>query len=267
MVRRQRRHTVRLAVLWIVPLLILSVGYAGYSQQLSVDTTLDKPAYDSANNLDISYQQTSNFQGGRWRYEVSPLTIINHGPADVSGWQVQFDLPPGSSNISCPGGATCSLSGQTVTIVNGGSNGFIAAGSSIDILVRYRTSVPDYVLQNIVISGTEEPVFAEYSGLGVTTIAGPQTKKGTRWRTTYTFTVTNLSGQSYSTIRMRTPWNNVQTSIRTLPATLDYIDQGTEVLLIDTSGIANGAIKVYSVEFQSTNQAWTVVGPTLEGTL
>ena len=266
MVRRHRRSTKRFAVLWLVPLLILSVGYAGYSQQLSVHTATTKPAYTSNNNLDLSYSTAVVAKAGKWRFTMSPFKITNSGQADVSAWSVSFSVPAGASNVSCTG-AVCSLSGTTMTVTNTTSNGVILAGGSIDVSVVFRLAQTSYVLQDIVVSGTEQPIFQTYGGLTATVTAGATVKKANKYVTPFAITMTNASGADFSAVRVRIPWNSATNKVTTMPAGLGYFVSGSELIIVRPAGLLNGQSATYTVSLSSTSRAWTITTMTIEGNI
>ena len=264
MIRRHRRSTKRFAVLWLIPLLIISVGYAGYSQQLSVHTIATKPAYSSSNNLDISYTSAVIAKAGKWQFTLSPFKVINQGPADVSSWQVSFTVPAGATNLSCTG-ANCSLSGTTITITNTTGAGTILAGSSHDISVVFRLAQNAYVLQNIAVSGTEEPIFRTMAGLTVATTAGTRVKQGNKYTTPFTFTITNNSGQNLSAVRLRIPWDTATNTVISMPAGLSYYVADSELIMVRSTALNSGQSATYTVSLSSTSQTWTISSATVEG--
>lgn len=265
MIRRHRRSTRRFAVLWLIPLLIISVGYAAYSQQLTLNGTSQKPAYSSANNLDISYNQSITTISGGYQYTLSPFTVLNNGTVATTSWQVTFTLPVSATNVVCTN-ANCTISGQTVTMTNALTNGVIAAGASTAVSLSFQTAVNNYVLQNIAITGTQNPIFQTIPGLTVNVVAGTRKKTGQKWNNPFTITVTNNSGQNLTALRLTVPWNTSINTVKTMPTTLTYV-AGTSLVMTSTGGLANGQTATYSVVFVSTVKSWTVTSCLVEGQL
>ncbi len=250
---KRTRFIKRVAMLVTIPLVLTSTGYALFSQSLSVNTTSNKPAYSSSQNLDISYTKSIASQGQKWQYTID-VTVTNNGTASVTSWQSTFSLPADYSNVSCSS-ASCSQAGNVNTA--SGSN-TIAAGAYTTYTLVFRSSDPAYLFTSIGVSGTQGAQYQTYSGLTVNAVAGTRTKKGKTYSWPYTFTVTNNSGQNLSGWRIVVPWNTSASSVSNMPATVNYVENPTQLTIYSTQALNNGSNFQFVATFSSSNQNWVM---------
>ncbi|PID33554.1 hypothetical protein CR969_00210 [Candidatus Saccharibacteria bacterium] len=130
--RRHRRIRGRnwptvLAIL-LIPLAFISVGYAMYSQNLSINSTGTIRPMVLTPDLVITYDDSS---WGIYKkyYNLNPITITNQGNGSATNWSATFKIPSDATNFQCSG-ADCTVSGDTVTVNSNPSNSYIAAGQS-----------------------------------------------------------------------------------------------------------------------------------------
>ncbi len=245
----------------------MSVGYALYSQNLSINTSVIKPAYSSSQGLRVTYNRSVAPAGSSWTHTLNPITITNNGGTAVTAWQFVFTLPSGFTNLVCTS-ATCTPSGQVITMVNSGTNGTINPGASITVSLTYRTTLQQYTLQNVNISGTLALTFQTMSGLTVSRTVGAQTKSGQWFRWPYTFTVTNNSGQTIRAWRITgTPWNTTSNRVNSITATVNYISGASALTMDRTSTMATGTNYVFSANLESTDQNWALTAYPVQGSL
>lgn len=261
---RRRTYLRHIAMLVALPLVLMGTGFALFSRNLSISTTLTKPAYSSSQYIYMTYNRSVTAQSSVWLYTISPMTVINKGVTSVTAWQVKFDVPTGASAVTCPASVTCTRAGNTVTIVNGAGNGAIAAGASITFNISFTAPTNNSVLQNIITSGTLSTAFQNVAGLTVSPVAGTRTKKGKTYTYPYTFTVTNNSGQNLSAWQITATWS-LTTTVASMSATVTYTTNATTLTITSTAAIANGANFVFNGSFSTTNATWTLTGVTIRG--
>lgn len=245
----------------------MSVGYALYSQNLSINTSVTKPAYSSSQGLRVTYSRSVASAGSVWSHTLNPITITNNGGTAVTAWQFVFTLPSGFTNLVCTG-ATCTQNGQVITMVNSGTNGTINPGASVTVSLTYRTSLQQYTLQDVSISGTLALTFQTVSGLTVSRTVGARVKSGQWYRWPYTFTVTNNSGQTIRAWRIvGTPWNATTNRVNSMTATVNYISGASALTMDRTSNMNTGTNYVFSTNLESTDINWALTAYPIQGAL
>ena len=263
------RHTSfvkQLALLMALPLAVSSTGYALFTQQLSINTQANKPLYSSSQSLRATYTKTEAPSGNTLLYTYNPMTVTNTGSVAVTAWQLKFDPPAGFSQLSCDATVTCTTSAGTVTVVNKAANGTINPGGNIQFSFTYKSSTPNYTLQNIYVSGTLAPVFQTMAGLTVGFVKGTATKKGNTWTYPYTFTVTNSSGQNVSAWRAICTWNAPSTS-STVSTTVNYVTTASNITFTSKTALNTGSNIVFTGSFTSTSTTWTISTCSVQGSL
>ena len=194
------------------------------------------------------------------------MTITNTGSGAVTAWQLKFDPPAGFSQLSCPATVTCTTSGATVTIVNKAANGTIEPGGNVQFTFTYKSSTPNYTLQNIYVSGTLAPVYQTISGLTVAFVKGTATKKGKTWTHPHTFTVTNSSGQNVSAWRAICTWST-QPATSTIGTTVNYVTSASDITFTSKTALTNGANIQFTGSFVIKRASWSITGCSVQGKL
>lgn len=244
----------------IVPLALVSVGYALFSQDLSIATTTRKPSYTSNQGMMVSYGRTVTYIGPRWQYDLAPFTVTNNGPFPVTSWTVTFTVPSTANNISCTG-AVCSRSGTTMTVTNTTTNGNLAVGASVTPTVTFRLTTQTHYLDDITISGMQD-LYQQYSGLGVTFTRGKRTRSGQWYRWPYTFTVTNSSGFNMSSWRIvGLPWTTTNNRVNSLQTTVNYVSSNNGLTITSKTALNNGSTFVFTGNLESRDQNWVLSTP------
>lgn len=247
--------------LLIVPLTLASVGYALFSQDLSIATTTRKPAYSQSQGLRVTYGRSLSPQGQVWNYNMAPFTITNNGAFPVTAWTVTFTVPAGTSNIACTN-AVCTLNGTTLTVKNTASNGTIAIGGSVTPTVTFRVPTNTYLPDDINISGVQDAPYQTYAGLTATFTRGTRTKSGQWYGWPYTFTVTNNSGVNLSSWRIQgTPWSTTGYRVNSMQTTVDYVSSTTALTILSKTALSTGSSFVFTANLGSTNQNWNFTTP------
>jgi hypothetical protein len=257
----------RLASLLAIPLAITSVGYALFTQNLSINTSTIKPAYSSSQGLRVTYSRSVAPAGQNFTHTLNPITISNLGGTGVTAWQFVFTLPAGYSNLSCTN-ATCTPSGNVITMVNSGSNGTINPGGSVTVSMSFRTSLQRYTLQNVSISGTLVLTYQTISGLTVSRTVGARTKSGQWYRWPYTFTVTNNTGQTLRAWRITaTPWAPATNRVNLMPAGVTFVSGASSLVMTRVATFNTGTNYVFTTNLESTDINWALTAYPVEGAL
>lgn len=263
--RRQTKSLLSHALtVMLLPVVLTSVGYAVFSQTLSVTGDTAKPAYSYSQSLLMTYTKTTAPQSGSTLYTQN-VTIRNNGSNGVTSWQVKFDVPAGTTNLSCSAAVTCSLVGTTVTINSTATNGTINPASTATFVVSFLTSPTNYTLQNVIVSGVPAPIYRTITGLTVTQTAGKRTKVGAVFQRPYTFTVTNSSGQAVTSWRITANWSSTTNSIVSMPTTVNYTTSATQIVITSKTSVANGSNFQFVGTLGSTTANWVLSGITIQG--
>lgn len=239
-----------------IPLLLSGTTYALLSQNLSLNATTTDPVYVATQYLFMSYTKTVTTVSTLKNYSV-PITIRNNGPIGVTAWQIKVDLPADTTIYTCPTSVTCTKTGQTLTIVNGASNGSIAKNATRSFTITFRTADPYYTLQNVYVSGTYAAGYQTITGLTVARVQGTRTFVSPYYRWPVTLTVTNTSGYTLSSWQITITWSSARTVI-SMPAGVTYTTNATQLLITSTQPIANGETYVFTPVLGSTSSSWTV---------
>ncbi|MFZ1258550.1 MAG: cellulose binding domain-containing protein [Candidatus Saccharimonas sp.] len=267
--RWQQPNLSRAALLLGIPLLVSGTGYALFSQNLSLSGASKKPAYSATQYTLMTYTKTVTQQGSVWLYSM-PMTVKNNGATRLTAWQVKFDVPADTAQLTCPTSVTCSRAGNTVTINNGAANGTLNASASTTFTISFTTAVNLYTLQNVLVSGTYSTAWQSITGLTVSATQGTRTKSGNRYTWRVTITVTNSTGQPISTWQVRVPWATGMTYAPTTPpAGISYAVVGATLQITRTTPLANGASYTLTTtpafSVTSTNINYTTAGTTVVG--
>ena len=256
----------QMAILLAIPLALSSVGYALFTQRLSINTSTTKPSYTTSQGLRVTYTDTVTPQGQVFTHTLNPITISNLGAVAVSAWQFVFTLPSGFSNLACTGG-TCTTSGNVVTMVST-TNGTINPGGSVTVSLTYRSSLSSYTLQNITISGTYVPQYQTMSGLTISRTVGARTKSGQWYRWPYNFTIVNNTGQTVQGWRITaTPWNTTTNRVNSVTATVNFVSGASALTLTRTASFPSGTNYSFTANLESTDINWALTAYPVEGSL
>ncbi len=254
----------QLCMLLIVPTLLIGVGYAAFSQDLSLATTTSNISYTSANQIAASYTKTETLQGNKYSYSFSPFTVVNRGTTTTETWRVLFDGPADMTSLSCAGSVTCAIvAGTTVRVSNTASNGALASGASATFTFSFTSTSPGFTLDNVQTAATFPAVFQNISGLTVTISKG--TKSGKTW-SPVVITVKNNSGQPINGWQVTvTPWSSNYTVNTTMPSGIIYTTTASQLIFTSTNPLANGATATINTSATTAN-TWNVAA-TVQGQL
>lgn len=247
----------------MVPVLMVSTGYALFTQDLSIDATGSLPSYVSNQYMTVTYTKTATLATGLYTYKLTPMVIKNNGVTGVTAWQVRFTVPADASAMVCPTATTasCSLVGTTVTITNGTGNATIATGATRSITnFSFKSATAAYTPQNVVISGTFATTYTTITGLTVVATAG--TKSGGAFP--LTVTVSNNSGQPISGWKVTVPTTRTCTS--TVPSGVTYTCTVSVLTYTAASvAIAAGAQYQFNTTVTTNMTKWTTSGAAVTG--
>jgi len=246
-----------------IPLALTSVGYALFSQQLSIHANATEPVYTSSHNLSISYTKSIVSAGGKWQYTIT-VTVYNNNSRTTNSWQSTFSLPSDFSNLTCSN-ATCTQANSINTANNTTGNATIAANSSVVYTLVFRSSQQNYRFTSVGVSGTLTPIYASVSGLTVSASAGTRTKSGKWYTWPFTFTVTNASGQNLAGWRILIPWNTSTNQVNSMPTTVNYVETATQLTILSKQAINNGTSFQFVANLSSTSQNYVLSGYTVDG--
>jgi hypothetical protein len=252
----------RVLLLISVPILLTSTGYALFSQQLSVSSSANNPAYSSSQSLAVSYTKTITPSGSNRIYAIA-VTITNNGTRAVTAWQSDFSLPADYSALTCTN-STCSQTATTNTAVNTANNGTINAGGTLIYNFTFTTADQNYLFTSLAISGTPIIIYGTVSGLSVTVSAGSRSKQGRTYTFPYTFTVTNNSGQALAGWRFLAPWSTTE-NVVSMDTTVDYTTSTSQLTILSKQSIQTGTSFQFTGSISSTNSGYTLTGYTIEG--
>lgn len=252
-----------IATLSIMPILMVSVGYSLFSQDLTINTTGSIVSYISNQYMTVTYTKTATLATGLYTYKLTPMVIKNNGVTGVTAWQVSFTVPADMSAMVCPSTTTaaCTQVGTTVTIKNGTGNATIAKGATRSITnFSFKSAVAAYTPQDVVISGTFATTYTAIAGLTVVATAG--TRSGSVFP--LTVTVSNNSGQPISGWKVTVPTTKTCTS--TVVTGVTYTC--TNKLLTYTGGaisIDDGAEYQFSTSVTTSMTSWVTSGAAVTG--
>ena len=256
------RHSI---VLLVIPFALVSVGYAFFSQTLSIDTTTNVPAYSASNNLRLTYSITYGTSGGRTVYNIT-ATVTNIGTENITSWQAGFDIPTDYSNQGCGTTVICTFNPTYVSASSTGTSNTIAPGASRQFTVTFRSSDPSFMLNNLYVAGVVQVTYGPIAGLSISSSLGAASKQGSNWSRNVTFTVTNNSGATVTDWQAYIePWAATDYSITNVPATVNYVSNPPQLVFVSTQSIANNSTFQFTVRITRKGSAWTPTSQTIEG--
>ena len=261
--RKDRVLIKYIATLLMIPVLMVSAGYALFSQNLTINATTDIVSYVSNQYMTVTYTKTATLATGLYTYKLTPMVIKNNGVTGVTAWQVSFTVPADMSAMACPTATTasCSQAGTTVTIKNGTGNATIATGATRSITgFSFKSATAAYTPQNVIISGTFATTYTAITGLTVVAVAG--TRSGSTFP--LTVTISNNSGQPISGWKVTVPTTKTCTS--TVVTGVTYTCTTTVLTYTGAAvAIAAGAQYQFNTTVTTTMTTWTTSGAAVTG--
>lgn len=258
---RHRRRLINLRtflVASLIPLLLVSVGYALFSQNLSLQGKGTAVVSSSSGGLVVSWTRSMWQSGSRWSYNMNG-TITNNGTAASTSWEIVVQLPASISGVSCWGG-DCTVSGTTLTIANLSYNGSIAPGSSTTLGVSFTSSSNTVSFDNatITINGSnDETQFVTISGLTVDMTFKKQWQSGSNYVKQYNVVVANASGVKVKAWRVEVSnWDNTTHSVSGI-WNAGYTSEPSQLVMTSQGSLNTGASVSFGVQLSVPSSSWT----------
>ena len=180
--RKDRVLIKYIATLLMIPVLMVSAGYALFSQNLTINATGAIVSYVSNQYMTVTYTKTATLATGLYTYKRTPMVIKNNGVTGVTAWQVSFTVPADMSAMACPTATTasCSQAGTTVTISNNSGQPISGWKVTVPTTKTCTSTVPTGVTY------TCTTTVLTYTGAAVAIAAGAQYQFNTTVTTTMT---------------------------------------------------------------------------------
>lgn len=211
-----------------------------------------------------TYTKTETPNGGNTNYSLS-TTITNKGVTSITAWQYKFDVPSDVTSVVCQSTVTCTKSGVTVTIVNGASNGAIAAGAAASAFsITFTSATAKYTLQNNFVSGTFSTAYQTITGLSINPVRGTPVKSGGNYNIPYTFTVRNNTAQSLSAWQAVCTWATRPTT-STVDTTVTFVSAAGNGTFTSKTAISSLSNFVFNGTFVLKSNTWVISGCTIQG--
>ena len=212
-----------------MPLLLIGVVYALFSQNLSVDATGSSVSYVASNSMFMTYTKTTSGTGP-YTYTINPMTLTNNKVTDTADWTVTFTVPSDVATVSCVSTVVaCTFNNVTkvLTVKSVLTNGWITTGSSSAItaanMIQFTSTTARYTLQNVTVTSTN---YQTVTGLS-TSIT--RTRAGSVH--TLTINITTAAGVTASGWQIRIPTTQACTGVTNLPANVTYVCTTTALYL------------------------------------
>ena len=202
----------------------------------------------------MTYDTEQSVRNGQYLYELS-VDVKNNGVLSALSWKLDFDLPSDAASLDCGLEVDCSVSGSTVTVTNKSSNGLISAGGGTSFDMSFMTSVPNYVLQNIYVSGVIDN-YSQLAGLTVDLSQGDFTKNKNVYTWPVTFTVSNNHGYDIEMWRLVIPWSSSRQTVSSMPSTVTYTTDSTQLIISGKTGLGHGEVFSFTAHLTSTDRKW-----------
>lgn len=262
---RYRKHNAAIrdiVMILAIPLVLMSTGYALFTQKLTVTASSSGVTYTSSQNLSVRYSKTVTQAGGNWNYSLL-FTVTNSGTGSIGSWQAGFDLPTGSTSMICVS-VTCAQVGLVVTANSAAGNGTLIPGGQTTFTVTFTAPLATSVLQNLKISGLYASTYQAIPGLTMTVTRGARTKVGKYYYWPHTITVTNNSAFNVGSWRITADWGAAN-SVQTMPTTVNYTTTASQIIITSKTAVAKNNTFQFVPSLGSTSTAWTLTNYIIEG--
>ena len=255
--RRRLIHLRTFLFVGFISVLFVSVGYALFSQNLSLQGKGTAVVSPSPGGLTVVWTRNAWQSKRNWSYNMNG-TITNNGTAASSDWEITIQLPVSITGLSCWGG-DCVLSGTTLTISSLSYNGAISPGGSTTLGVSFTSSSGSISFDNSVIA-TDPSATAQFeviTGLTATMAFQNQWQSGSNYVKQYNVTVTNTSGQKVKSWRIEiSNWSNTTHSVAGL-WNAGYVSETSRLLMTSQGALDNGASASFGGQLSVPSSAWT----------
>ncbi|GEM_PF-2064364 len=258
----RRRHQLislrAFLVAGIVPLLLVSVGYALFSQNLSLQGkgTAVVDTVPPSGGLVATWVRNMWQSGSNWSYNMNG-TVSNTGTTPSSTWEIIVQLPASVTGLSC-WGADCTLQGTTLTIANLSYNGVIAPGGSTTLGVSFVSSSNAVTFNDaVIIANGTGAQFAEISGLTATMTLQNQWQSGSSYVKQYNVSVTNATGSNVKAWRIKVSnWVSTTHMVESI-WNAGYVSEPSSLLLTGQAGLNSGASASFGVQLKVPSSGWS----------
>lgn len=250
-----------------IPLVLMSTGYALYSQRLNVEGSVTKPAYSMGQKMLFTYTSVVTQSGSKWNYTING-TMRNNGTTSTESWSLKYDLPAGTSTPACTS-VTCTMSGVTVTVASQVANNAIAPGGTAAFTMTFSLTTPTYQLANIVTAAVLPVQYAAYTGLTATmTRTSTPAKVGGKWTSDYSFTVKNTTAQPLVWKISATPWVSASNTVVATgtSTTMNYSSLASELQITSKSAlpVMTGTL-TFTMRLTGPNNTWALTAVPIVG--
>lgn len=262
---RYRKHNAAIrdiVMIAAIPLVLMSTGYALFTQKLTVTANSSGVTYTSSQNLSVRYAKTVTQAGGSWNYSLL-FTVTNNGTSSIGSWQTGYDLPTGSTSLICTS-VTCTQAGLVVTASSTAGNGTLIAGGQTTFTVTFTAPLASSVLQNLKVSGLYASTYQTIAGLTMTATPGTRTKAGKNYYWPYTIVVTNNSAFNVGSWRITADWGAAN-SVQTMPTTVNYTTTVSQIVITSKTSVAKNSTFQFVPSLGSTSTAWALTNYIIEG--
>ncbi|HMS93528.1 MAG TPA: cellulose binding domain-containing protein [Candidatus Saccharibacteria bacterium] len=249
----------------VVPFLMMSVGYALFSQNLQIGGTARTVAQDSngdpnAPNLTVSATR-SIYGTGPFQYQFN-VTISNIGAVAATGWEVRFNVPTAVTGLSC-WNASCQLSSLTLIFENASHNGAIPPGGSTSFGVQFTSTNGTLTFNDAIVIGESgagpDSQYQVVSGLTATMTPGTGWTSGGKYIRQYSITVRNNTGQRVKGWRIYvTNWNSTTHTVESIWSAT-YISEPTVLKMTNGSQLENNATFSFGGQIGMPSSSWAPI--------
>ena len=257
----RHRHQLRLETLLVfllAPLLLVSVGYALFSQNLSLQGTSRAIVNDPAEpNLVVSSTRTVWQTGVNFNYTMS-VTVSNIGTLASTGWEIIITLPATISGLSC-WNVLCSLSGTTLTMTNMSYNGSIAPGASTDFGMSFKSKNSAINFDTYDIEGDSglesDDQYIVISGLNASFTPSGSWNSGGNHIKQYNVQVTNTTGARIKAWKIFLNWNSTSNSVVAI-WNATYVAEPTVLKLSNGGQLDSGSTASFGMQLGVPTSSW-----------
>ncbi|OYX53834.1 hypothetical protein B7Y92_01315 [Candidatus Saccharibacteria bacterium 32-50-13] len=245
----------------VVPFLVMSVGYALFSQDLGIGSTARTAAQNaSAPNLVISATRTI-YGTGPFQYQFN-VTINNVGTVAATGWEVKLTIPTTITGLSC-WNASCQLSSLTLIFENASYNGAIPPGGSTSFGVQFTSTNGTLTFNDAVVVGESgagsDTQYQVIPGLTATMVPGKGWVSGGKYIRQYSIAVKNNTGKRVKSWRVYvTNWNNATYTVESI-WNATYISEPAVLKMTNGSQLENNATFSFGGQISMPSSSWTPI--------
>ena len=90
-----------MSALLVIPLALTGVGYALFSQELTLDTSAIKPSYTTAQGLRVTYNRTVSPVSTVYLHQFNPITITNNRVGNWASLLKMSFMKPNIKILGC----------------------------------------------------------------------------------------------------------------------------------------------------------------------